>query len=323
MLDFLRDVGKHITVNQMMAKDSVKSRISDGNGLSYTEFSYMLLQANDFRHLCEHHQCEMQMGGSDQWGNITAGTELIRKTLSRSAYGLTWPLITKADGTKFGKTADGAVWLDARRTSPYQFRQFWMQIADADIEHMLPKFSLRSMSEIAEILADQKRTPESRVAQRTLARELTVMLHGEEAADAAEQAREFKGQVKLAKIVKDIEVREDVVDAIYRALQSFDRQFVEETLTHEISEYGVEGAWADVIVPTLFLIGQDWETEQKGIEVEHLFSEILTRTMNNRVVDLKKPVNSRPVLLAAVGEELHSLPIYALAAALCEHVAHR
>jgi hypothetical protein len=145
-----------------------------------------------------------------------------------------------------------------------------------------------------------------------------LIVAGVAPADAAEQAREFKGQVKLAKIVKDIEVREDVVDAIYKALQSFDRQFVEETLTHEISEYGVEGAWADVIVPTLFLIGQDWETEQKGIEVEHLFSEILTRTMNNRVVELKKPVNSRPVLLAAVGEELHSLPIYALAAALCE-----
>lgn len=191
LLDFLRGVGKHITVNQMMAKDSVKSRIADGNGLSYTEFSYMLLQANDFRHLCEHHNCEMQMGGSDQWGNITAGTDLIRKTLGRSAFGLTWPLITKADGTKFGKTADGAVWLDARRTSPYQFRQFWMQIADTDIEHMLPKFSLLSMEQISEILADQKQAPESRVAQRTLARELTVMLHGVDAADAAEQAAEF------------------------------------------------------------------------------------------------------------------------------------
>jgi tyrosyl-tRNA synthetase len=188
VLDFLRDVGKYITVNQMMAKDSVKSRISDGNGLSFTEFSYMLLQANDFRHLCEHLDCEMQMGGSDQWGNITAGIDLIRKRLGRESFGLTWPLVTKSDGTKFGKTADGAVWLDAKRTSPYQFRQFWMQIADADIEHMLPKFSLRSLGEIAEILADQKRTPESRVAQRTLARELTVMLHGEEAADAAEQA---------------------------------------------------------------------------------------------------------------------------------------
>jgi tyrosyl-tRNA synthetase len=191
LLDFLRGVGKHITVNQMMAKDSVKSRIADGNGLSYTEFSYMLLQANDFRHLCEHHNCEMQMGGSDQWGNITAGTDLIRKTLGRSAFGLTWPLITKADGTKFGKTADGAVWLDACRTSPYQFRQFWMQIADTDIEHMLPKFSLLSMEQISEILADQKQAPESRVAQRTLARELTVMLHGVDAADAAEQAAEF------------------------------------------------------------------------------------------------------------------------------------
>lgn len=115
VLDFLRDVGKHITVNQMMAKDSVKSRLSDENGLSYTEFSYMLLQANDFRHLCEVHDCEMQMGGSDQWGNITAGIDLIRKRLGRGAYGLTWPLLTKSDGTKFGKTADGAVWLDAKR----------------------------------------------------------------------------------------------------------------------------------------------------------------------------------------------------------------
>ena len=145
VLVFLRDVGKHITVNQMMAKDSVKSRLSDENGLSYTEFSYMLLQANDFRHLCETHDCELQMGGSDQWGNITAGIDLIRKRLGRSAYGLTWPLLTKSDGTKFGKTADGAVWLDAKKTSPYQFRQFWVQIADADIERYLPQFSLVSL----------------------------------------------------------------------------------------------------------------------------------------------------------------------------------
>jgi tyrosyl-tRNA synthetase len=187
-LDFLRNVGKHITVNQMLAKDSVKSRLAEGNGLSFTEFSYMLLQANDFRHLCEHHSCEMQMGGSDQWGNITAGIDLIRKTLGRSAFGLTWPLVTKSDGTKFGKTTDGAVWLDARRTSPYQFRQFWMQLSDIDIEKMLPQFSLRSMDEINEILTEQRARPESRVAQRTLARELTELLHGEESAIAAEQA---------------------------------------------------------------------------------------------------------------------------------------
>jgi DNA-binding transcriptional MerR regulator len=144
-----------------------------------------------------------------------------------------------------------------------------------------------------------------------------LIVAGVSPAEAAEQAKNFKGVIKVKKIVEEFEVREEVVDAIYKALQSFDRAFVEETLNHEISEYGVEGAWSDVIVPTLFLIGQDWETEQKGIEVEHLFSEILKRTMHNQVVELKKPLNSRPVLLAAVGEELHSLPVYALAAALC------
>ena len=144
-----------------------------------------------------------------------------------------------------------------------------------------------------------------------------LIVAGVSPAEAAEQAKNFKGVIKIKKIVEEFEVREEVVDAIYKALQSFDRAFVEETIAHEIAEYGVEGAWSDVIVPTLFLIGQDWETEQKGIEVEHFFSEILKRTMHNQVVELKKPLNSRPVLLAAVGEELHSLPVYALAAALC------
>lgn len=154
------------------------------------------------------------------------------------------------------------------------------------------------------------------LARLTTMRRLIVA--GVSPADAAEQAKNFKGELKIKKIVREFEVREEVVEALYKALQSFDRTFVEETLAHEISEYGIEGAWSDVIVPTLFLIGQDWETEQKGIEVEHLFSEILKRTMHNQVVELKKPLNSRPVLLAAVGEELHSLPVYALAAALCE-----
>jgi len=188
LLEFLRDVGKYITVNQMLAKDSVKSRLGDGNGLSFTEFSYMLLQANDFRHLCEHHNCEMQMGGSDQWGNITAGIDLIRKSSGRSAYGLTWPLVTKSDGSKFGKTADGTVWLDSKRTSPYQFRQYWIQLGDDDIHRLMPQFSLRPLDEIEAILVEQRARPESRVAQRTLARELTAMLHGQDAADAAEQA---------------------------------------------------------------------------------------------------------------------------------------
>ena len=190
ILDFLRDVGKHVTVNQMVAKDSVKSRLQDANGLSFTEFSYMLLQANDFRHLCEHFGCEMQLGGSDQWGNITVGIDLIRKVLGRSAYGLTWPLITKADGTKFGKTSSGAVWLDPQKTSPYQFRQFWMQVSDIDIELFLPQFSLRPMNEIVGLLAEQRERPESRVAQRALAHEMTSIVHGAQAATAAEQAAE-------------------------------------------------------------------------------------------------------------------------------------
>ncbi len=188
MLDFLRDVGKHITVNQMLAKDSVKSRLADANGLSFTEFSYMLLQANDFRHLAEHNNCEMQMGGSDQWGNITAGIDLIRKRLSKSAFGLTWPLVTRADGTKFGKTADGAIWLDASRTSPYQFRQYFIQIADADVEKMLMQFSLRSIEIVKEIIAEQVLRPETRIAQRSLASELTALVHGQAAAEAAEDA---------------------------------------------------------------------------------------------------------------------------------------
>ncbi|MFZ9843367.1 MAG: tyrosine--tRNA ligase [Ilumatobacteraceae bacterium] len=188
VLEFLRDVGKHITVNQMMAKDSVKSRLADENGLSYTEFSYMLLQANDFRHLCEHHDCEMQMGGSDQWGNITAGIDLIRKRLGRNAYGLTWPLLTKSDGTKFGKTADGAVWLDSKKTSPYQFRQFWVQIADSDIENLLPRFSLQSLDEVSALLDAQRDNPAARPAQRALAREMTELVHGKVAADAADAA---------------------------------------------------------------------------------------------------------------------------------------
>lgn len=190
-LDFLRDVGKHITINQMLAKDSVKSRLTSENGLSFTEFSYMLLQANDFRHLNATHDVELQMGGSDQWGNITAGIDLIRKTLSRQAHGITWPLVTRSDGSKFGKTADGAVWLDAERTSPYQFRQFWMQLSDAEIARYLPQFSLSTLEECAGILAEHAAAPEKRVAQKHLAHELTAMVHGTPGAQAAAQVSDI------------------------------------------------------------------------------------------------------------------------------------
>jgi len=190
-LEFLRDVGKHITVNQMMAKESVKNRLNSENGLSYTEFSYMLLQANDFKHLCAEYNVELQMGGSDQWGNITAGIDLIRKTLQRSAFGATWPLVTRSDGQKFGKTASGAVWLDAQRTSPYQFRQFWIQMADADVVKYLPQFSLLSLDAVRDVVAQHNDAPEKRIAQRALATEMTQMVHGVDAARDAEAAAEI------------------------------------------------------------------------------------------------------------------------------------
>lgn len=190
-LDFLRDVGKHITVNQMMAKESVKNRLNSENGLSYTEFSYMLLQANDFRHLCASHDVELQMGGSDQWGNIVTGIDLIRKTLQRGAHGATWPLVTRSDGQKFGKTASGAVWLDPARTSPYQFRQFWIQLADDDAVKYLPQFSLVSFEEATSVISAHNAAPEKRIAQRHLATELTTLVHGEHAAQHAEAAADI------------------------------------------------------------------------------------------------------------------------------------
>ena len=140
-IEFLRDIGKHFSVNQMLSKDSVSARLEAG-GISYTEFSYQVLQSYDFLELFRRNNCTLQLGGSDQWGNITAGIDLIRKRLGRESFGLTWPLVTKSDGTKFGKTADGAVWLDAKRTSPYQFRQFWIQVSDIDMERMLPDLRL-------------------------------------------------------------------------------------------------------------------------------------------------------------------------------------
>jgi tyrosyl-tRNA synthetase len=190
VLEFLRDVGKHVTVNQMMAKESVRGRLEGEHGISYTEFSYMLLQANDFRYLHATHGVEMQMGGSDQWGNITAGIDLIRRTTGATAHGLTWPLLLKSDGTKFGKTAGGSVWLDPERTSPYQFRQFWVQTDDAVVGDYLLRFSLRPVEDLRGVIAEHAAAPQLRVAQRQLARELTELVHGREAADATEAAAE-------------------------------------------------------------------------------------------------------------------------------------
>ena len=188
-LDFLRDVGKHFTVNQMVAKESVRARMESEHGISYTEFSYMLLQANDFRHLSEHENVEMQMGGSDQWGNIVAGIDLIRRRTARPAFGLTWPLLTRSDGAKMGKSVHGALWLDPDKTSPYQFRQYWVQLPDDDVERFLLQLTLLSVDEVAAVVAEHRAAPERRVGQRTLAREVTALVHGKAAeATAAEAA---------------------------------------------------------------------------------------------------------------------------------------
>jgi tyrosyl-tRNA synthetase len=189
LTDFLRDVGKHFTVNTMVAKESVRARLTEREqGISYTEFSYMLLQAYDFLHLHDTHGCRLQAGGSDQWGNITAGIDLIRRTRGARAYGLTWPLITTADGAKFGKTAAGAVWLDPSRTSPYQFFQFWVRTDDRDVVAYLRLLTDLGPDEVSELEAEVALRPQSRRAQHVLARELTTAVHGAEAAAGAERA---------------------------------------------------------------------------------------------------------------------------------------
>ncbi|MBI5385154.1 MAG: tyrosine--tRNA ligase [Verrucomicrobia bacterium] len=178
-LDFLRDIGKHFSVNQMVAKESVRARMEDRDaGISYTEFSYMLLQAFDFYHLCKEFDCELQIGGSDQWGNITAGIDLIRKKLGRYAFGLTLPLITKADGTKFGKTEGGAVWLDPKRTSVYRFYQFWVNTDDRDVARYLKFFTFLSREEIESLEQQHTANPGAREAHRALAKAVTDMIHG-------------------------------------------------------------------------------------------------------------------------------------------------
>jgi tyrosyl-tRNA synthetase len=182
-LGFARDIGKHITVNYMMAKDSVKKRLD--TGLSFTEFSYQLVQGYDFLYLNEHKNCKLQMGGSDQWGNITTGTELIRRKTGGDAYALTCPLITKADGGKFGKTEEGNVWLDPKYTSPYKFYQFWLNTSDEDAEKYIKIFTLFSESEIEEMVISHKEAPHLRELQKTLAKDLTVRVHSEADYNAA------------------------------------------------------------------------------------------------------------------------------------------
>ena len=199
-LEFLRDVGKHVPLSQMLGKDSVKSRLDRDGGLSYTEFSYMLLQAWDFVHLSDALDCRVQIGGSDQWGNITAGIELGRRLRSRDLHGITCPLLTKADGTKMGKTASGAIWLDPRRTSPYRFYQYWINLDDDDAGRCLLRLTEVPLDEIAAIGEQRAANPAARDTQKRLAEELTRLVHGDAGLAAARQATEIFFGAEIASL---------------------------------------------------------------------------------------------------------------------------
>ncbi len=220
-LAFIRDVGKLITVNYMMAKDSVKKRLQGGDaqqGMSFTEFSYQLVQGYDFLNLYRTHNCRIQIGGSDQWGNITTGTELIRRTVQGEAFALTCPLITKADGTKFGKTESGNVWLDRNRTSPYKFYQFWLNVADDDAERYIKIFTTLSREEVEALVEEQKADPGRRPLQRRLAQEVTTMVHSAEDLRAAEEASQILFSNKAAETLRNIDEATllDVFDGVPR-----------------------------------------------------------------------------------------------------------
>lgn len=209
-ISFLRDVGKNFTVNYMLAKDSVDSRLA--NGISFTEFSYMILQAYDFHKLHQEHNCSLQLGGSDQWGNITAGLDLIGKMGGGDAFGITMPLVTKSDGKKFGKSESGAIWLDRSKTSAYQFYQFWMNTDDQDVIKFLKYFTFLTREQIGELETELKERPEKRAAQRELAREVTRLVHGAEAVDSAEKITHalFSGDVTQLNEAELVEALQDM-----------------------------------------------------------------------------------------------------------------
>ena len=238
-LDFIRDVGKHITVNYMMAKDSVKKRLSGESreGMSFTEFSYQLCQGYDFLHLYNEKNCRLQLGGSDQWGNITTGTELIRRTVGGEAFALTCPLITKADGGKFGKTESGNVWLDPRYTSPYKFYQFWLNVSDADAEKYIKIFTSLTREEIEELVAAQAADPGQRPLQKRLAKEITTMVHS---------AKEYEAAVEASQIL----FSNHAAEALHRLDEETLLQVLEGVPTFEVALADIEAgiSLADLLV---------------------------------------------------------------------------
>ena len=223
-LNFIRDIGKHITVNYMMSKDSVKKRLGEEakSGMSFTEFTYQLVQGYDFLHLYQNYGCKLQMGGSDQWGNITTGTELIRRIASGEAYALTCPLITKADGGKFGKTESGNIWLDSRYTSPYRFYQFWLNVSDEDAVKYIKIFTMLPKAEVDALIAQQTEAPHLRTLQKKLAEEVTVMVHSRADYESAVEASDILFGKSTSETLKKLD--EDTFLAIFEGVPTFEVQ---------------------------------------------------------------------------------------------------
>ena len=288
VLDFLRDVGKHVTVGTMLSKESVKTRLASEQGLSFTEFSYMLLQANDFYELYENYGCEMQIGGSDQWGNITAGIDMIRRRSSATAYGLTVPLITRSDGAKFGKTAEGTVWLDSKRTLPYELYQYLINTDDRDVEKLLLQLTLVSVSEISELMMEHRKSPEDRSAQQRLATEVCRLVHGDEEAEQAllatrglfgTESTEENSFESLRGIVPETEVKaselkkaeESLIDVLVLSGLCSSKGDARRTITAGgISVNGDRQAADTVSLPNDLLLNSDYVLIQKGKKNRHL-----------------------------------------------------
>ena len=282
-LAFIRDIGKHITVNYMMAKDSVKKRLSADSsvGMSFTEFTYQLVQGYDFFHLFETKNCKLQLGGSDQWGNITTGTELIRRKLGGEAYALTCPLITKADGGKFGKTESGNVWLDRKYTSPYKFYQFWLNVSDADAEKYIKIFTFLPKEEVEALVAEHAQAPHLRVLQKRLAKEITIMVHSEQDYEMAVEASSILFGNATSDSLKKLD--EDTLLAVFDGVPTFEVEKeavlgkkLMDVLTDDAAVFASKGEMRKLIQNGGFAVNKEKVTElELTLEAESLFNAIL------------------------------------------------
>ncbi len=280
-LAFIRDIGKHITVNYMMAKDSVKKRLSAESsvGMSFTEFTYQLVQGFDFYHLFETKNCKLQLGGSDQWGNITTGTELIRRKLGGEAYALTCPLITKADGGKFGKTESGNVWLDRRYTSPYKFYQFWLNVSDADAEKYIKIFTFLPKEEVEALVAEHAVAPHLRVLQKRLAKEITIMVHSEQDYEMAVEASSILFGNATSDSLKKLD--EDTLLAVFDGVPTFEVSREEvlgkklmDVLTENAAVFASKGEMRKLIQNGGFAVNKEKVSDlELSLEAELLLNE--------------------------------------------------